>query len=365
MQRDAEFRDEFQRIRNQLHEAPPSTLVPRAATYPKLKEANRRRRKKQQQAFLRAYATVGRIDVAAKKAGFHPSTHSVWLKKYPDYRGDFQRIHNETKANPPKTLVRRKYSRRARQRPMGTGAVRRIPGGYEISWRRSEGDRRVNASERLYNVTEDQARRAVLEKLKIDRPRTGPLRYGHESAAALGLLQTQQQQETKHGARRKRNTGQIVKLAVGYGITWRDLAGKKKYENVGNVSHAEAAAILRQRIEPVLQKRGQILELAKRTIANETDPMARPAKPFEFRHSEDFRSVSLNGETFTLTSKEAQVIEILTTAHLNGTPDISTEAILDRIGSGKRVRDVFPKARRAIFHKLVRTEKRGTYRLNI
>jgi hypothetical protein len=86
----------------------------------------------------------------------------------------------------------------------------------------------------------------------------------------------------------------------------------------------------------------------------------------EFRHSVDFRTIVLKGEKFTLTTKEAQVVQMLKEAYDNGMPDLSGETILDRIGSGKRVRDVFPGNHREIYYKLIRSgERRGTYRLNV
>src|SRR5262249_50532989 len=85
----------------------------------------------------------------------------------------------------------------------------------------------------------------------------------------------------------------------------------------------------------------------------------------EFRHSKDFRSVTLNGETFLLTPREAQLIDLLAQARADGFPDVSEATILDRMGTGKRVRDIFASRRRRIFKKLVRSDKWGTHRLNV
>ncbi|MCC6238130.1 MAG: hypothetical protein IT299_11240, partial [Dehalococcoidia bacterium] len=52
-----------------------------------------------------------------------------------------------------------------------------------------------------------------------------------------------------------------------------------------------------------------------------------------FRHSADFRSAQWNGQSFSLTPQQAQVVEMLLDAWLNGTPDLGQGYLLDRIGT--------------------------------
>jgi len=85
-----------------------------------------------------------------------------------------------------------------------------------------------------------------------------------------------------------------------------------------------------------------------------------------FTHSEDYRTVTVRSETYTLTSEQTAMIQILHKAHENGTPDISIAHILEELNKeSSRWQDTFksnPTAKRA----LVRSGKRkGTLRLNL
>jgi hypothetical protein len=61
-----------------------------------------------------------------------------------------------------------------------------------------------------------------------------------------------------------------------------------------------------------------------------------------FTHSPDFRSVSLHGQHFTLTSIQAQVVEYLYGAYKNGTPEVGQHIILTKLELGStRLRDIF------------------------
>lgn len=90
-------------------------------------------------------------------------------------------------------------------------------------------------------------------------------------------------------------------------------------------------------------------------------PAARP-----FAYSQDYRSISVRGRTYTLTSQQAQMIEILHKAHENGTPDISIAHILERLEKKTSCwQDTFksnPNARKALVKSGAR---RGTLRLNL
>src|SRR5262245_12844380 len=61
----------------------------------------------------------------------------------------------------------------------------------------------------------------------------------------------------------------------------------------------------------------------------------------KFHHSGDFRSVSLDSRPYSLTSKQAQVIQMLHEAYEQGTPEIGQHSILEALGGGGRLRDVF------------------------
>jgi hypothetical protein len=85
-----------------------------------------------------------------------------------------------------------------------------------------------------------------------------------------------------------------------------------------------------------------------------------------FTHSPDYRTVKLGENILALTTREAQLIEILHDYYKRGTPEVGAEHILDRIASGKRVRDIFATKRRHIFRELVRPgQQKGTFRLNL
>ena len=52
-----------------------------------------------------------------------------------------------------------------------------------------------------------------------------------------------------------------------------------------------------------------------------------------FRHSVDFRSAVWNGQRYSFTPQQAQVVEMLLDAYLNDTPDLGQGYLLDRIGT--------------------------------
>ena len=90
-----------------------------------------------------------------------------------------------------------------------------------------------------------------------------------------------------------------------------------------------------------------------------------------FSHNETYRSVSLNGRSFSLTPNQAIVVETLHFAWKEALPDVSLEQIADRIGRRRqarknlRLRDIF-KGNRATLDALIATGgSKGTYRINI
>lgn len=61
-----------------------------------------------------------------------------------------------------------------------------------------------------------------------------------------------------------------------------------------------------------------------------------------FRHSPDFRSVFHQGREISLTTQQAQVVELLHRAAENQTPELSQDYIMERLGlPGSRLRDTF------------------------
>jgi hypothetical protein len=85
-----------------------------------------------------------------------------------------------------------------------------------------------------------------------------------------------------------------------------------------------------------------------------------------FEHSEDFRSVSYSGKTYTLTPKQAQSIKILFEAQERKMPDVAQDYILNEVSpssSQKRLRDIF-KRNLKVWKALIEPgDKKGTFRL--
>jgi hypothetical protein len=77
------------------------------------------------------------------------------------------------------------------------------------------------------------------------------------------------------------------------------------------------------------------LELLSRgenpAVALSEYPGAASEQAAEFQHSADFRSVTLRGRAYSLTSRQAQVIQILDEALANGHPDVAHAFILEEL----------------------------------
>ena len=85
----------------------------------------------------------------------------------------------------------------------------------------------------------------------------------------------------------------------------------------------------------------------------------------DFTHSEDFRSVCIMGQGFTLTPAQAKIIELLHEAWENGNPDLGHAFILVKLEStSKRLRDLF-QSNRGAWKALIISKKKGTARLNL
>jgi hypothetical protein len=85
-----------------------------------------------------------------------------------------------------------------------------------------------------------------------------------------------------------------------------------------------------------------------------------------FTHTEDYRSVVVRGANYTLTTGQAQMIEILHEAFKNGTPNISAAYIMDRRGTpNSRWQDTW-KGNRDALKALIKTgPSKGTLHLNV
>ncbi len=85
----------------------------------------------------------------------------------------------------------------------------------------------------------------------------------------------------------------------------------------------------------------------------------------EFSHSPDYRSVNLRGKRFTFTAFQAEAVKELHNAFKNGTPDLSQATILSKIAAqSARLKDIF-RGSNAWGSVVVRSSKRGAYRLGI
>ncbi len=101
-------------------------------------------------------------------------------------------------------------------------------------------------------------------------------------------------------------------------------------------------------------------------------PMPSTAKAEEptpapgFNHSEDFRSVTAHGKTFSLTLYQSRALEKLWKARKNLIPELHQAVILEGIEScSKRLRDVFKSNMEAYRALITRGERKGTFRLRL
>lgn len=89
------------------------------------------------------------------------------------------------------------------------------------------------------------------------------------------------------------------------------------------------------------------------------------AADHDFRHSDDYASVSVHGRHFSFTQPQAKAISILHEAYTKGLPDVQQRRILSELDSyAASLRDVFKRSG-AWQTLVVAGERRGTYRLNL
>jgi hypothetical protein len=85
-----------------------------------------------------------------------------------------------------------------------------------------------------------------------------------------------------------------------------------------------------------------------------------------FTHSDDYRSVTLRGVRISLTSKQAQVIQILHKAYESGNPEVGNATVLEKLETGSsRLRDTFRSNPKAWAVLVRQGGTKGSYRLNI
>ncbi len=123
-------------------------------------------------------------------------------------------------------------------------------------------------------------------------------------------------------------------------------------------SRLERKAIEGSRLASFSQKS----EKSARAVAiNSTGADSQP-----FTHSQDYRSVTIRGNAFNLTGRQAQIIEILDEARTSGNPDISVALILERLETKNgRWQDTFKSNADAKKALIVIGRRKGTLRLNV
>jgi hypothetical protein len=97
------------------------------------------------------------------------------------------------------------------------------------------------------------------------------------------------------------------------------------------------------------------------TLENMTNAAASP-----FSHSEDYRTVTVRGQTHLLTPRQAQMIEILHEARKNRTPEVSNAHILERLDTPNgRWQDTWKSNKEARDALIQGGARKGTLRLNL
>ena len=92
-----------------------------------------------------------------------------------------------------------------------------------------------------------------------------------------------------------------------------------------------------------------------------------------FFHSEDYRTLRLDGIKYYPTTRQAPIFEILHSNYLNGTPDMSQQTIISQIEgdaetSYKKVKEFFnwDEASKVLYKTFIKTgQRRGSIRINL
>ena len=89
-------------------------------------------------------------------------------------------------------------------------------------------------------------------------------------------------------------------------------------------------------------------------------------KPEGFSQSGEYTVVALRGQRWTLTSRQAQMIQILHKAHESGKPDVRIDYILEGLGTrNSRWQDTWKSNREARKALIKSGQRKGTLRLNL
>jgi hypothetical protein len=95
------------------------------------------------------------------------------------------------------------------------------------------------------------------------------------------------------------------------------------------------------------------------------DRQLPPSGDENFRPGPDFRTIFWNGQDYTLTSTQADIVRILYECYLNKTPGVGEQHLLTATGSNAtRLRDIF-RTRDDIWGKLIIPSAKGIFRLNL
>jgi len=90
------------------------------------------------------------------------------------------------------------------------------------------------------------------------------------------------------------------------------------------------------------------------------------AEAIRFDHTEDYRTVAIRGETYALTPRQAQMIQILHEAHENVTPDVAIDNVLERLETpNSRWQDMWRTSKEAQSALIQSGTRKGTLRLNL
>jgi len=128
------------------------------------------------------------------------------------------------------------------------------------------------------------------------------------------------------------------------------------------------AEIEARELEHRQRRRAAKFRVSRRRLSRQQKRSGEPkAAQVPFKHSVDYRSIWFQGKQYSLTTRQAQVVEMLHELYKNGTPETSLAHILDRLGTpNSRLRDTFKNT--PLWGKgklIVAGGRRGTVRLNL
>lgn len=146
-------------------------------------------------------------------------------------------------------------------------------------------------------------------------------------------------------------------------------AFKDSYENRGyrSFSLSERIGSALTTLKSVLCRLPLFLEEVTFSSPTATSEVREAEEEEVFKHTDDYVSVILRGKSFTLTSRQAEVIQLLHEAYKNDTPNLHQEGIKRRLnmGDSARVRDRFRGSPDTWKHLIAKGARKGTFRLNI